>query len=1013
MRAARGLVVSLISITSLLGPTADGRANEGPWSVRVWQSDGLPDRHINGLAQTDDGFLWLATSEHVVRFDGTRFEAFPVRPIVSRGIRALLQGRDSLWLAMNRGPAVRLRMGAAPTLVEGLPEMSADTLIEDGAGAIWIAYHDGAVSRVDADGRVTTYEHGAGLDRGSCWLARDTRGRVWWAQGAQVGVFRDGAFRPLVTLPTVGIRLASARAGGVWIGAADRLFRYDEGAAPMPMGALPPANQGARISVLLESSDGALWIGTRHDGLFRRSDSGVETVPSSHSAIRCLLEDSERNLWVGTGGGGLDRVQPRVLEVEGASTGLSSQALQSVVEDAGGELWGATRNGRLVRRVNGAWQAAAHGPAELGHVNCVAADAAGGLWIGTSASRLHRLWKGKLTTWGKPEGLDAHSICSLAVTRSGDVWIAGETTGERSILRPAVQRLHDGTLETIAIPTGVRRTLAVVEDAHGTVWIGAIRGVLLRAQGGTAVEEPQAAAAVRQQIRALHATADGSLWVGYDEGGGLGRWKDGRFAHIGREQGLSGATVAQIAEDKGGSLWLGTDAGLIKLDRGGLEATLEGRSSHVRPIDVRADEASFTVSAGECGWSGAVAARDGALWMPMGTALLIAHPDRLAPDAGSPPVRLTRITVDGQVRASYRGLTPPPKEEEGAVDLRAAAALALRPGDRRLEIEFTAPTFHAPENVRFRYRLDGFDEAWVDARGERIARYARVPPGSYRFRVGSCTRDGACDEAGAGLDLSVAPLFWQTWWFRLFSMMAFTAALAAAVRYASFRRLRRSLATLEQQAALDRERTRIARDIHDDVGNRLNHITLLSELALRDAAEPAEMTSHVRDISSGVRDVISALDEVVWTVSPRHDTLPHLVSRLGQFSVEYLRAAAVRCELELPAHPPDWPLSADVRHHVFCAVKEALTNSVRHGQPRTVKLQVAVAADAFSVVVEDDGSGFEGSPSDPGADGLRNMQQRMAEVGGQLHITSTPRTGTRVVFSVPRPRHSPGPATRH
>jgi len=326
-----------------------------------------------------------------------------------------------------------------------------------------------------------------------------------------------------------------------------------------------------------------------------------------------------------------------------------------------------------------------------------------------------------------------------------------------------------------------------------------------------------------------------------------------------------------------------------------------------------------------------------------------------------------------------------------------------------VELEFTAATFRAPDELRFRYRLQGFDEAWVDAGTARTARYTRLPPGSYRFQVASCAREGACEETGAAVALSVAPLLWQTWWFRGGALAAFTTALVGLVRYVSFRRLRRRLTVLQQQAALDRERTRIARDIHDDVGNRLNRITLLSELALRNGTDAGHMTAQVREISTAVRDVIGALDEVVWAVSPRHDTLPHLVSRLGQFAAEYLRAAGIRCELELPAHPPDWPLSAEVRHHLLCATKEALTNAVRHGRPKVVRLAVEISNEEFTVVVEDDGCGFEGAPSDPGADGLANMRQRLAEIGGEMQVSGTPGRGTTVRLRLPRPRPAAAP----
>ena len=1001
MRPAHCLVVVGTSIAAVLAaPRAQG--GESPWSVRVWQSEGLPDRHINGITQTEDGFLWLATSYHVARFDGTRFESFATSDVVPRAIRTLHLGRDGLLVTTNRQPAVHLRSGEPPLIVDTLPLLAPDVTVEDDEGAVWIGFHEGHISRLK-DGRVTTFGAEAGLaDTGSCFVARDRRGRVWYSQAGRVGLFTDGRFRPLVTVPHPSPRLTAARDGGVWIGAGARLFHYDEGGALAEKGVLPSPHESARAMVMLETRDGAVWIGTRNDGLFRLGPAGIEVVPTSHPAIRCLFEDREGNLWVGTGGGGLNRVQPRVLEVEGARTGLAAKLLQTVTEAPDGTLWGATSNGLVVRRGVPGWERASFGPHTVAAANCVTADARGAIWIGTRSNALYRWWRGRLTRWGAKEGLHVRGTCTLAATRGGDVWIAGELS-VAGTLQAGALRLRDDRLERVAIP-GVRRLFALAEDAAGAVWLGAAHGIVLRAQDAAPVEVAGLSRAVDLQIRALHATADGALWIGY-EGGGVGRWKDGRFARLGREQGLTSLDVAQIVADDR-ALWLGTDAGLIRLDRAEAEAVLEGQAARVRPVAIRSDEGSFTVTASACGWLPAVQTRGGEIWMPMGTALLIVHPEKMAAEAGPPRTLLVRATVDGDVRGLYADFIHRPPTGPSGVDLRTAAALSLRPGDRRLEIELAAPTFRAPEDVRFRYRLDGLDEDWIEAGTERIARYPRLPPGSYRFHAASCIGAGPCQETASALDIRVAPLFWQTGGFRLAALLTFSVAVGALVRYVSFRRLRRRLAALQQQAALDRERTRIARDIHDDVGNRLNRITLLSELALRNGTDPAHMSSQVREISSSVRDVIGALDEVVWAVSPRHDTLPHLVSRLGQFAAEYLRAAGVRSELALPAQPPDWPLSAEARHNVLCAVKEALTNAVRHGRPQAVKLSVEVAADAFTVAVEDDGAGFLAAPTDPGADGLRNMAQRMAEIGGRMDVESAPGRGTRIRLWLPRPRTS-------
>jgi signal transduction histidine kinase/ligand-binding sensor domain-containing protein len=986
------------------GSPARAAYGEEPWSVRVWQSE-LPGRYVNGLVQTDDGFLWVAASGHLARFDGTRFEAFPTPERARRPIRAFLPGRGGVWLAMSRGSTLFLQPGRPPTHVAGLPELAADTLVEDDDGALWIAYHEGVVSRIRGT-TVTTFDRASGLaaNGAPCWLARDTRGRLWYAQAGEVGVFNDGRFCALLHLPNTVTRLASARSGGVWIGSGHRLFRYDAGVALAEMGALPEANRGAEMTVLLEAGDGALWIGTRHDGLFRRSASRVESVPTSNPEIRCLLEDREGNLWAGTGGGGLNRVQRRVVEVDGVSTGSPSKLVQSVAQDVHGVRWATTRNGLLVRATSHGWETIPFSRGRPGDATCVATDARGAVWIGTRSTQLHRWSQGRLTSWGPEQGLDVHRICTLLVSRSGDVWIAGESPSPTSrLLRASVQRLRAGKLESIALPPGIRATRAIAEDATSVVWIGAAGGKLLRAEHGSLVEEQRASPGPATQIRSLHATSDGSLWIGYDEGGGLARLKDGRFVQAAHEPGLPGLSIAQIVSDATGSLWLGTDRGLFEVERRDLEERMQQRALDMRPIDIGPEQARFTVSASECGWTGAFLTREGLIWMPMGTALLTVHPDRQPDDALHPTAFVTRVTADGQLRASYAGIMPSPTEAETIVDLRRTRMLPIPAGGGRIDIEFTAPTLRASEDLRFRYRLDDVDEGWVDAGRERIARYPRLPPGRYRFRVSPCRRESACDDAGAALEISVAPHVWQTFWFRLGLLAAFSAGLVALVRSASFRRLRRSLALLERQAALDRERTRIARDIHDDVGNRLNRITLLGELALKDAQEPAPMAAHVRAISSAVRDAIAALDEVVWTVSPRHDTLPHLVSRLGQFAVEYLRTAGIQCRLELPSQPPDWPLSPEVRHNVLCAAKEALTNCVRHARARDVSLRLDVAPESFAIVIQDDGLGCDGAAVDPGADGLCNMGQRMAEIGGRMDLTSAPGAGTVIRLVVPRP----------
>ena len=248
-------------------------------------------------------------------------------------------------------------------------------------------------------------------------------------------------------------------------------------------------------------------------------------------------------------------------------------------------------------------------------------------------------------------------------------------------------------------------------------------------------------------------------------------------------------------------------------------------------------------------------------------------------------------------------------------------------------------------------------------------------------------------------------LYWQAWWFRLAALVVFTLIIIALVRYVSFKRLRRQLAVLEQQAALQRERARIAKDIHDDLGASLTQIAFLGELAQQDCGEPDKAAERIGKISATARQAIKSLDEIVWAVNPRNDTLSHLIEYAGQFALDYLRLAGIRCRLDFPEQSPPRELSTDLRHNLFLAIKEALHNIIKHAQASEVWLRIHFSGDALDIAVEDNGRGFEHASEDALADGLRNMRQRMTDIGGQFDFESHAGAGTKIKLHLPWPKN--------
>jgi signal transduction histidine kinase/ligand-binding sensor domain-containing protein len=966
------------------------------WSVQVWQSeDGLPNNNVPSVAQTPDGYIWVATPSCLARFDGVHFEEFAPATFAEAyqnlRIRLLCGGaKGGLWVAVDPGHILDIAGGRARIFTNGLPQQVVEALVDDGSGGLWVSCR-GEICHVQDRG-VTSFAADAELPRGSsCSLAPDGKGGVWFAKGNGVGRFRDGHFLTLLHLNRAGLRVAPARNGGVWISAGFQLFRYDDTERLQYHGRPVEETVHGDITVMAEDRSGAVWIGTSSSGLFRYNGSRFESIPTSDREILSLAEDREGNIWVGTAGGGLNRVRARPLVLESRDTGAPFDSVQSLCEDANGVIWATSQDHALERYAQGTWTTiSTNSEVAAATVTCVAADGQGNVWIGTGERKLFCWRDGVTTVWDQQKGLLGRVTHALLAGRSGDLWVSSEAPD-------SLQRLHDGQLIEERLPAAAHHLRTMAEDNAGDLWLGGDKGVLLRVHGREVIDESAPLADLQKTIRCLHITPDGALWIGYSSGGVV-RHKDGHFSRISTPQGLYVDAINQIAADGRGSMWFGSDRGIFRVREQELNDVADGRTPTLRSIHYGRSEGLPDVQARYGDWPGALRSRDGLIWMPMRTSLAVIHPEKLHEDLEPPPVLLNRIKVDDRPVAMHGGGMP----LGPLIDLgKTAAVLRFPPGHRRLEFEFTALSYGPPENIHFRYRLEGFDEGWRDAGTLRSVTYSRLAAGSYTFRAQGCNSDGIWNDKGVSLAFVVEPFLWQTWWFQVGALAIFTLLVVAIVRYISFRRLRIKLQMLEQQAALDKERTRIARDIHDDLGGSLTQVALLSGLALRDWKTPELAGEHVQQISATARQVIKSLDEIVWAVNPRNDSLPELINYIAQFSVEFLRTANIRCRVKAPELPPQRSVVAEVRHNVFLTVKEALNNIVRHAQATEAWVRITAEGDSVVIAIEDNGRGFDQAPENGGADGLRNMRQRMEEIGGKFGVESIPRTGTRISLTYP------------
>jgi len=351
------------------------------------------------------------------------------------------------------------------------------------------------------------------------------------------------------------------------------------------------------------------------------------------------------------------------------------------------------------------------------------------------------------------------------------------------------------------------------------------------------------------------------------------------------------------------------------------------------------------------------------------------------------------VFEDGRYDKKIRGLESPRNSQTGMS--------ALRFGQGRggvMEIRYTANTFVAPDKARFKYKLEGHDADWrTVGSNERVAYYTNLRPGDYNFRVKACNNHGVWNEVGASLSFSVPPRFTQTVWFPVLCALGLVGAGAGF----GFWRMRwqRRVLLAEQSASLERERARIARDLHDDLGTALTGLALEADLARRKHANGS--APALERISSGSRELADRMREVVWAINPRCDDVDNLAGFFAQYAEEFLGAAGLRCRFELQVEIEGVSLGAEARHQLFSAFKESLHNVVKHARASTVELRIEMASGSLNIEIVDDGNGFCAGALTASGNCLRNMRERLNGLGGEARIEQNGSRGTRVIFCVP------------
>jgi signal transduction histidine kinase/ligand-binding sensor domain-containing protein len=980
----RAAAACLVAALPAAGPGAESPLPPDfgdAFTVRRWTlDDGLPDSSVCGVAAGRDGYLWLATARGLVRFDGMRFEpvAMPAQASVGRNEGLFQDRRGGLWVYGYFGTA-RYADGAWwQSEAAGLPRGRVTSATEGPDGTVWFAQEQTVYAWRDGSARpalrAAEFPGGAGVFK---QLAFTPDGELWLA-------FGDGLYRWPAKNGAPPERANEIRAEWVLSGDASRpLLAHASFACLLREGDAwrrLPDTRPVSARCLLELPDGALWVG--HDAgvdVFAGQTWHTQTqsVLYGPSRVQQMAADREGNVWLATTEG-LVRLRRRVLHVVpilGTTGGADVSVLWA---EPGGRVWAGLRSRRLAMGDAAGLAPLLVPPSfEEVEVNALYREANGTLWCGGSGGSLWALQNQSLR---RAEGVYADDVRAILGRDGPPSWVATR----RGVLAFNADR---NALEELAWPADP--VLALWLDRDGFLWIGhESLGLAVLRSGARDEFLPQESLPGRT-VRALYRDSEGVLWIGGLSG--LARWEDGHRFVFRRSHGLWNESVRQIAEDACGCLWLGTAGGIVRLDKRELADVAAGRKTLLgaRTFGVEAGMSSEACTGGVFFPFGE-APRD-RLWFPTEAGLLCVETRNLPPPRPAPEVRLTELGLGRLAEPGARETHP------------GVARLTEAGSSRDVHIAYTALDFATPERVRFRYELTGPVAQRSGLTEERQVRFSRLPPGGYTFRVTACNGDGAWHPEGASVAWRVRPFFWETAPFRFGCLLLGAGAVAAAALAVERRRARRRLEAAEREQQLSRERARIARDLHDEIGAKLTRLSLLGAMAAEDAGAKGDepLRREIEEMAGTARETHRAFDEIVWSVSPRNDTVRSLSHYICKYAEEFFAGTPVGCSCRLPENMPERPVEPRCRHQMFLAVKEGLNNALKHAGAAHVAIAVALPPGRLRVEVADDGRGFDPAAAAGAGEGLRNMRERMKAVGGSLTLESAAGAGTRLVFEMP------------
>jgi signal transduction histidine kinase/ligand-binding sensor domain-containing protein len=965
-------------------------------------AQGLPRNSVGCMVPGSTGLLWFCTTEGLARFDGFRFRVFGTDDgLPSRTVLNFVPSRKGgFWVVTNRG-VCRIAAGSKigqPCRLLDVDQIQGDfisnSVLESQTGETWFATTTTLYKLSEDGGRLERATLEIPPRHVILTLADGYDGSL--LVGTNYALFEwkagQGTRNLSKSIGLIGLHhLLRVSADEIWFVFGHDLFRMVRRGTSQVI-QRQKIESGISFSSLIRRRDGTIW-GGGGGGIARLAiGDGGEIRPVEQYTVEdglpspdiiALLEDAQGDLWGTTDGAGVFRILESGFVSYSTKDGLGSARIASVLEDRAGRVlvqtsWGSGAN-ILVKEGDGFKLIPIRHPSSItyfgwGWNQYIVPAHDGEWWVSTGQGllRFPKLARDEDLSRTTPKVYDARSplgcseVFRTVEDSAGDIWVSCGipkrqlTRWERKTGRFHHWSASDGWPED-ALASVIR------EARPGTFWIGTGQSVV-RFHNGRFEVFALRSGPTPPVVRDLLLDRNGRLWVATSRFG-IFRCDNPNdaapaFRSYTMREGLSSDVVSSLVEDNAGFIYAGGARGVDRIDPRALPGAPRVRH--------------FTVAEGLPDSEQNTAFRDhhGHLWF--GTLRGLAEFDPAKGVRQSPPeVYVMRLRVRGED-------VPLPWEGVRTLSFDLAAER------NQLEVEYAGVDLRSPESLRYQYRLGGADRDWSNPVQQLSVNFASLPPGSFHFEVRAVDSEGQSSPKPAGFDVFIQAPLWRRWWF----VTALTALLATGVFTLYNYRVRHLL-------AMERLRTRIATDLHDDIGASLTQISILSELARRGSTPQVLL-----DIANIARGIVAEMSDIVWAVNPRHDRFEELVHRMRRFASDVLGGADIELKFETEKLPAGIAVPLDARRPLYLIFKEAVNNVARHSGATETNIRLELDHHLLIMTVEDNGCGFDPASRYSG-EGLTSIARRMRNLGGSAAWDSRPGGGTRFTANLPLPQRTP------